>query len=567
MAQKGNMSTKHLWALSSHVFLSIVLVGLLVSFIPFSVVKAAPPSGNDVIFPDPNLEAAIREAIGKPTGVILQSDLDTLVTLEATNRGITNLTGLEHCTSLTWLDLSNNQISDIMPTENLTSLTILNLYTNQISDISPLAGLTNLTELFLGANQISDISPLAGLGNVTILNLHANQIGDVHPLVDNLGIASGDTVYLNTNPLSSASIDAYIPALEARGVKVYWDVPDNLPPNQPGNVSPTSSGISLTPILRSSVFSDPDAGDAHAASWWQVRTTSGDYSGSVFDSYVDTKNLASIAMSSGMLDYSTTYYWHVRYQDNHGAWSGWSTETSFTTLSLAPSVTTCSAGIISTNSARLNGNLMSLGTASSVTVSFVWGTRSGSYPNNTNGQIMSRTGAFYFDLSNLSEGITYYYQAKVVGGGSAVYGKDVTFTTARLGDSAAPVISSVRSDNITVSGARITWTTNEPATSQVEYGLTKEYGSLTTEDANLVTSHSVDLADLEAGKTYHYRAISKDAANNQAVSADATFNRTARRGAGVPNWAWVPIAFAAVGVVGAGAFFIIRGRLGQKIST
>lgn len=32
-----------------------------------------------------------------------------------------------------------------------------------------------------------------------------------------------------------------------------------------------------------------------------------------------------------MLGYSTICYWHVRHQDNHGAWSDWSAETSFTT--------------------------------------------------------------------------------------------------------------------------------------------------------------------------------------------------------------------------------------------
>jgi hypothetical protein len=31
------------------------------------------------------------------------------------------------------------------------------------------------------------------------------------------------------------------------------------------------------------------------------------------------------------LTYSTTYYWRVRYQDNGGAWSDWSSETSFVT--------------------------------------------------------------------------------------------------------------------------------------------------------------------------------------------------------------------------------------------
>jgi hypothetical protein len=112
----------------------------------------------------------------------------------------------------------------------------------------------------------------------------------------------------------------------------------NQPPNQPTNTAPadSTSGVSLTPTLQSSPFSDPDD-DVHAASQWQMTATAGDYSNPVFDSLTDSTNLASIAVPAGKLSYSTTYHWHVRHQDNHGDWSGWSAETSFTTENRAPS--------------------------------------------------------------------------------------------------------------------------------------------------------------------------------------------------------------------------------------
>ena len=130
-------------------------------------------------------------------------------------------------------------------------------------------------------------------------------------------------------------------------------------------------------------------------------------------------------------------------------------------------------------------------------------------------------------------------------------------------DPTAPVISSVNSSAITVSRATITWTSDEAATSQVEYGQTREYGSSTIEDSNLVTSHSVELTDLKAGKTYHYRVISRDAAGNEAVSTDATFTTSARAGGGMPIWAWVLIGIAAVGV-GGGVACLIRTKLAKK---
>jgi hypothetical protein len=104
----------------------------------------------------------------------------------------------------------------------------------------------------------------------------------------------------------------------------------NNPPVGPSNLSPTNGAtcVYLPPNLQSSSFSDPDGGDAHAASQWQVRTGSGSYSSPVYDSGIDVTHLTSIAVPS--LIYSTTYYWHVRHQDDGGAWSDWSAETSFT---------------------------------------------------------------------------------------------------------------------------------------------------------------------------------------------------------------------------------------------
>ena len=139
--------------------LAIILISLLAFLLPVSIVSA----DEVVTFPDPNLEAAIREAIGKPSGDIYQSDLVGLTSFTAESRSITNLAGLEHCTGLTYLYLWDNQISSIWSLSNLTGLTELYLAQNQISSISPLSGLTSLIHLNLGGNHISSLSPLSGL--------------------------------------------------------------------------------------------------------------------------------------------------------------------------------------------------------------------------------------------------------------------------------------------------------------------------------------------------------------------------------------------------------------------
>jgi len=77
-----------------------------------------------------------------------------------------------------------------------------------------------LTYLDLSWNQISDISPLANLTSLTVVGLEYNQISDISPLVENAGLGAGDYVHLKWNPLSSTSINIYIPQLEARDVTV-----------------------------------------------------------------------------------------------------------------------------------------------------------------------------------------------------------------------------------------------------------------------------------------------------------------------------------------------------------
>src|SRR5260370_6572573 len=90
-----------------------------------------------------------------------------------------------------------------------------------------------------------------------------------------------------------------------------------------------------------------------------------------------------------------------------------------------------------------------------------------------------------------------------------------------------PVISAVAAGSITSSGATITWTTNIPANTQVEYGTTTAYGNLTTLDTNLVTSHSVPLPGLTASTLYHYRVRSTNTSGIPAISGDFTFTTVA----------------------------------------
>ncbi|MBI2787057.1 MAG: DUF4082 domain-containing protein [Elusimicrobia bacterium] len=91
-------------------------------------------------------------------------------------------------------------------------------------------------------------------------------------------------------------------------------------------------------------------------------------------------------------------------------------------------------------------------------------------------------------------------------------------------DNTSPVISSAAVGGIGSSSAAVSWFTNEPSSSQVEYGTSTAYGSLTALDASTVTSHVRLLTGLAAGTPYHYRVRSADAAGNLAVSGDSSFS-------------------------------------------
>ncbi|HEV8670484.1 MAG TPA: S8 family serine peptidase, partial [Candidatus Limnocylindria bacterium] len=93
-------------------------------------------------------------------------------------------------------------------------------------------------------------------------------------------------------------------------------------------------------------------------------------------------------------------------------------------------------------------------------------------------------------------------------------------------DTAAPVISAIAVDAIADTDATVSWTTDEPSDSRVNYGTTSAYG-LSSASAALVTSHQVHLTGLAASTTYHYQVRSADSAANVATSTDRTFSTIA----------------------------------------
>jgi len=107
----------------------------------------------------------------------------------------------------------------------------------------------------------------------------------------------------------------------------------------------------------------------------------------------------------------------------------------------------------------------------------------------------------------------------------------LSFTTAT--DTRPPQITSFSVEGATIPPNRtagqestaqlvVAWNTDEPATSQVEFGEGSgtSYSQTTQQDNKLTYNHLVVISNLTPSKVYHLRAISKDKAGNESKSVD-----------------------------------------------
>ncbi len=128
-------------------------------------------------------------------------------------------------------------------------------------------------------------------------------------------------------------------------------------------------------------------------------------------------------------------------------------------------------------------------------------------------------------LSGLSVSTTYNFNVSSADSvGNAASTVNFTFTT--LPPPQPPIINNIQVINITDSSAVVTWQTNVPASSFVDYGLTPVYTN-TANDPALVTSHSVFLSGLSTNTLYHFRVGSTESTGLSSVSGDSTFTTLA----------------------------------------
>lgn len=108
-------------------------------------------------------------------------------------------------------------------------------------------------------------------------------------------------------------------------------VPENQAPDTPEPYLPVydAVNVSLQAELMMLGFSDPDTGDWHAKTRWQISTDAA-FTSLALDRE-SSECLVSMVIPKFVLNKNTEYFWRVKFLDNHGAESEWSESYSFIT--------------------------------------------------------------------------------------------------------------------------------------------------------------------------------------------------------------------------------------------
>ncbi len=177
-----------------------------------------------LVFEDPRLESAIREALyideDRPLTFndFKEDEVGELDIMDA-NR-VSSLKGMEKLTFLASFSLCDNHITDVSPLGTLTDLRLLDLDDNPITDISSLKGLTQLEELSLSGCDIKDISILKYMPKLTSLNLRANYVTDLSPLRELKNLTRLDIGRLDLTDISILE--------ELTGIEELWILDNRL---------------------------------------------------------------------------------------------------------------------------------------------------------------------------------------------------------------------------------------------------------------------------------------------------------------------------------------------------
>ena len=123
-------------------------------------------------------------------------------------------------------------------------------------------------------------------------------------------------------------------------------------------------------------------------------------------------------------------------------------------------------------------------------------------------------------IPGLQQGTTYFLRVAVTDAAGLTSLQDLTATTA-VPDLTPPTVSTVIATP-SYQDLQLSFTTDEPATTEVIYGLTPTYELGSVQSLSLETNHSVTINGLVASTTYYVRVLATDASGNVSAPQDLT---------------------------------------------
>lgn len=247
---------------------------------------------------------------------------------------------------------------------------------------------------------------------------------------------------------------------------------------------------------------------------------------------LETASSTAHSQNLSGLTSGTMYHFQIQATNASGTLATSSDQT-FTTASSTTATTTASttAPVISgiTASTTQNGATITWNTDVPTTGQVLYGTNT-FYGSSTTLETASST-AHSQALSGLLSGTLYHFKIQATSAsGTMASSSDQTFTTgSSTATTSAPVVSNV-AITPTQTGATITWTTDQPSGSQIQYGTNAFYGASTALDATLTTSHSQTISGLTPNTAYHFSIGGSNGGGMAIAVFDRTFTTQASSG-------------------------------------
>ncbi len=299
----------------------------------------------------------------------------------------------------------------------------------------------------------------------------------------------------------------------------YSDIVFDIPNGQGGSDSavPTITNVATSSISTQSVTITWDTDELSNSYVDYTEVPGGDFSGA---QSVGTLSLADTATGIGEhrviltgLTPNTTYYFQVRSIDTSDNTSISTSSPDGYVVTTLPGPSISDIGVTNISNTEVTVQW----TTDQTSDSYVYYSSDSTLASSTVVSDASEVTTHTLTLTNLHAGTTYYYYVKsgVAEDKNVVNGEILYHTFTTLNDVAAPVMTFNQENDIEISDSTmiVTWVTNEPATTALEYGTSTSYGTSITHD-DLDTNHRYVISGLNLSTLYYVRFSSSDVNNN-----------------------------------------------------